>query len=172
MKSLVVLFWDIARLRKGPAEVPDSVFLIRLLVVLSIAVGLLVGAVSMPWLHSLLWVLVDLAVTVLLLNVVLLIQGNRQRFNQTFIAILGTGILLNLATLPIFLIIAQQPLDASGQLSPGLVLGLLFMAIVVWNVVILGHILSKTLDVGRFTGVVYALLYWWFINILVSFLVP
>lgn len=172
MNSLVVLFWDIARLRKGPADVPDSVFLIRLLVVLSVAVSLLVGALSMPFLQSILWVSVDLAATVLLLNVALQVRGQRERFNQAFAAILGVGILLNIVIAPVYFVIAQQPADASGEQSAGFLLSLIFMAIVVWNVMVLGHILSKTFEMARFLGIGFAILYWWLVNWLITTLVP
>lgn len=154
-RPLVARFWEICLLRKGPEDAPYSPPLLLLLLILGYAVdnlrvNLLLAEVPPGQLVGilLLHTLLMLSITIGLLA----LFGYRARIVQTLTALTGTGIILSLLMLP---------LDYITRLSPQnfTMASLIIMAMQIWSLVIVGHILSHALSVHRLTGVIIAIGY-------------
>lgn len=149
------LFWDIARLRASPADLPASVVLLGLVLVLNLLLSvfyLQMIAEGEPYAR----LLFSIAFGLLLCWSVLRLWQREARFLQTAIAIYGTDALLTIVMLPIAVLLkqalAQDPATASTQF-----LFLIWLSVLVWSLVILGHILRSALELPLLGGVSLAL---------------
>lgn len=146
---------EICLLRAGPQDLPGTprflvttligYFLVDLLISqLSFSLGAAVGV-------SVLDVLLLAAFTQLLLRGV----SKLERFNQTLAAMAGTGQLLGLVALP--LIRGLSMAEAAGEPAAGLALA--WLIVLVWSLLVLGHILRHALSASLMTGVGIGVLY-------------
>ncbi|MDZ7805190.1 hypothetical protein [Thiohalophilus sp.] len=154
-RPLVTRFWEICLLRKGPEDVPYSSPLLLLLLILGYAidnlrVNLLLPGVTVGQLAGilLLHTLLMLSITAALLTMF----GYRARIVQTLTALTGTGVILSLLMLPLDYITRLNPQNFTMA-------SLIIMAMQIWSLVIVGHILSHALSVHRLTGVIIAIGY-------------
>jgi uncharacterized membrane protein len=83
------------------------------------------------------------------------LTGRRRRFNQTIEAALGTGALLS--PFVILLLALKEP--AGGNYGLALLVWAGSVAVILWYVFVLGHIIRSALDTGLFTGVGIAVTY-------------
>jgi len=146
---------EICLLRAGPQDLPGSprflvvtligYFLVDLLISrLSFSFGAAVGVSTLD-------VLLLAAFTQLLLRGVTKLE----RFNQTLAAMAGTGQLLGLLAWP--LIQGLTAAQAAGESAAGLALA--WLVVLVWSLLVLGHILRHALSVSLMTGVGVGVLY-------------
>lgn len=118
-----------------------------------LAVGTLVSAIDLPLWNALLTASVDTFLMVGLTQIVLWVRDHPERGVQTLTALAGTGALVGLISLPLL---------AGLHAAEGVVLalqGLLWLGLVVWSVVIMGHILRHALAVPMLAGSGVALVY-------------
>jgi hypothetical protein len=155
MQSILKAFWDIALWRRDPGCLPDSPTLV---------VQAAVAYAALSALQS--WMLygpdrlfgrtaADVALLVVPVWLLLTFTGRSHRARQTLSAVLGTGALL--APFVILLLTLKGP---AGEIY---LLALLVwagsVAVILWYVFVLGHIVRAALDTGLFTGVAIALTY-------------
>jgi hypothetical protein len=81
------------------------------------------------------------------------ITGHTERFAQTFTALTGTGVLFNLMGLPLIGLLQQVPEGETSNLS------LFLFFLIIWNIVVIGHILRHALDMAMWLASGVALLY-------------
>ena len=156
MLEIVKTLFNICLLRKGPEDLPCDLSLIVMLIGVSLAVSIWLGAIihdpQIAGISSIAGLFFSFAFTKVLL------LKNPERFIQTFCAMLGTVTLINLISVPVI-----YPLSKEG-LNENLVLlfGLLSFALFIWIVVIYGFIFSRAissvLGYGVAISVGYALL--------------
>lgn len=139
MLSIWRLFWPLCQLQQGPQDVPADPALLRRVVLLCLAVGVVVFSLRLPFTDALLQAGVSLALSLLLWSGLLHVTGRSARRLQTLIAIFGCATLLNLLLLPLVLLI--NTLGNNAGLLPLLLIGLL-----IWSVLINGHILRHCLE--------------------------
>jgi hypothetical protein len=154
MHALFDLFLDICLFRKGPQHIPASQILLRSALVAYGISGLLFLLVNLDPVSALLMMSVDIALLVGLTYGVLNLMGYSGRFLQSLTALLGTGTLVQLMALPISLWMSKtlgQEIAALPQL--------LYIALLVWSIAIMAHILQQALAVSRSIGVFYTLGY-------------
>ncbi len=108
--------------------------------------------------------LLDLLLLLGLLRGGLGILGKEARFLQTGTAMFGTGALINLVTMPIQLLVDSNP---SGSFMHDLG-ALLYIVLIIWAVVILGHILRNAFEIRLWGGILIALNYFLLINWLIQ----
>lgn len=143
---------EICLLRRGPQDLPYSQGLLVLTMTASAAVGYPAmsrfGLSDSPALD----VALTLGFTLAYLHGVLTIKGLRGRFVQTASAVFGTDVVVTGLALPIMAM-------TTGPSDEAPVSGLLMLALVLWNLAILGHILRHALAVRLPVGVLWALAY-------------
>lgn len=147
MKSLLRLFWDIARFRKGPQDVPSSAVLFALVLVTDVAISTVVGALEGDISGAILQALVATVLLLACVAFILLVTSHLERFQKTATAVLGCDALITLMALPVSLF---------SDVLPGL--GLLIMGILFWNLLVFAHILKHALGVSYALSAALALM--------------
>jgi hypothetical protein len=163
MLALFDLFWDICLLRKGPEDVPASLALLKLSLLVYGITGLLIMLVSMELAPALLQTALDMALLGGLTYGVLSRRGYRTRFVQTLTALAGVGALLASITLPVVFWMDKETVDGSEAGLPLLV----FLLLLGWSIAVVSHILQHALSISRNQSILYTLGYL-FISMLLS----
>ncbi len=155
MQALLILFWRISRLQKGPEDVPASTALFMSLFMSMLFVDLVSTHLGLPGVRLfeiLLIVIVSNASILALTALLLQLFGYVQRILQTLTALLGSSILITVLAMPVLLGL-QVHMD-----NPG-VWGILLLVLEVWQLVITAHILRRSLSVSVLLALLLALGY-------------
>ena len=150
MLSLLRLFWPLCQLQRGPQDLPADPALLLRAVLFCLLFGLLSFSLSMPFADAVLRAIVSMLISLAIWTLLVRTLAKPGRQLLTLTAIYGTAMILNLLLLPVVWL-----LEASGDnpsFLPWLQLGLL-----VWSIVINGHILRHTMEWPLFAGVALAL---------------
>jgi len=169
VKLLFKLFFDICLLRAKPQDVPASNTLLLLTMLVAIITGVPAIIGSVGGLASALMIgLMDVALILVLLRVFLTLAGLSPRLLQTATAIFGSGVIINLLSIPV-----QVLLDTSTGYSVAQFVGALFyFALLVWSLAIMGHILRHSFKLQLSSGVLIAMGYFMLVNTLVRLFLP
>lgn len=147
--TLLKAFWGLCVFRLAPQDLPPSAALLALTATLNPVLSLCINRLTMPLPAALVDALLELAVVGGLSATLLVAFARAGRIRQTLTALMGSGALLGLIVLTALLILPPLP-------------HWLQIAIVVWNLAVIGHILRHALDTGFivafFLAVSYALL--------------
>ncbi len=155
MKRFFGIWIDLCLLRANPQDLPASDFLLGLTMLAYLAVNVSLSLLSWALPRALAVSLADLLVLSAFAWTALQWRRKPARFRQTLTALTGTGTVLGLLALPMVagLMAAQRAGGGAGAL------GLVWLALVVWSVVVLGHILRHALSVSFGTGIALGVLY-------------
>jgi hypothetical protein len=157
LNALLNYFVDLCLLRRRPQDLPASSVVLGLVFVLNVVAGtLLVVGANMGLLLSLTESLVEAAMMLAVLRAVLGWRGMGARFTQTGAAILGSNALLTLVALPLLNLVASGADGSGGMAQLG---GVLLVGLMVWNVVVMGHVLRHALNLALGQGVALAASY-------------
>lgn len=148
MRLLLDLFLAICLLRKGPQDVPVSEVLMRLTIALYLALGLVVGLLELALPLAIAQTVLELGLMIAITYALLRLRGLAQRFQQTVTALAGTGALVGVVALPVI----TWLLHAHQQETDATIPSLLYLALLVWRVVVIGHILRHALAVQALVG--------------------
>ncbi len=151
MHALFNLFLDVCLFRKGPKDLPASTALLKICLLAYGFSGFLVLILSTPVPVALLQVLLDLLLLSGLLHLALTVRRYPQRFEQALSALTGAGALMALLALPLM----NWILSGSSVEAPSVLL----LALMVWSIAIIAHILSQTFETSIGIGALYALGY-------------
>ena len=167
MVKLLNLFVDICLLRAGPQDLPAARVLLWLTGAASLITGTLVIVQGLGGLgRALLAQLLDLALMLGLLRAALTATGRGGRFLQTATALFGSSTLLNLVIMSLQLTMGQ---DASS--SPfGELAALFSLLLIVWAVLVMGHILRHAFEIRLAAANLVALGYFFMINLMIQML--
>ena len=150
MGALITTLWDISLLRKGPDAIPASWLPFAMAIVLrGIAVVLSVAFIETFTLH---YVKIDLVVWTLGLvffSAIVVITGKGARLSQTLTALVGIGALITFAVLAVR-VLGARVLPEATVLTISLLL-------LLWSVVIKGHIMARALDWHWYLGFILSL---------------
>jgi hypothetical protein len=152
MKAIVRTCWEICLLRQGPQVFPRSWFLFAVMLaaymlvdaMLFIAQGVRGFAIAYETLF-------DCALLVTFFAFVLIVWKKLERFNQTAVALFGSGALISIIAVPLSLA-ATLPGSASVQELAQL----LTFGILAWLILVTGHVIRHALDTGLFIGIITA----------------
>ncbi len=154
MQALIIFFVELCALRRAPQDLPASEILFGIMLVADLFAGLLGGVTAgIPWWASLIQGFVEIALMLAALRVVLQLMKMPARFLQAATALLGSGALLGLvAILPLSLNPTGSQETNLAALGAFLLLGL-----VVWGIVVTGHILRHTFGITLGQGAAVAI---------------
>jgi hypothetical protein len=160
MPPFFYLIRDICLLRRGPQDLPCSVPLLLsvaascVLLQLGVAIArdVAVGAVLAG---AALWLLLTLGA----LKHVLTQRGFRNRIVQAATALLGCALAFTLLSLPIALLVGEPPASGDKMTPLQLLLGLVSLPLLVWKVMVDGHVFRHSFDIPFLSGIVVALLW-------------
>lgn len=149
MQGSIGVFWDIVLLRRGPRDLPAAWGLLATAAGASFAIEFAMVAHRYGPGTALAHATFDLVLTALLFSALLALRGQRHRLLQTLTALFGIDALLSLP-------LALLSLSASGE-GHHLLAGLVFLALLAWNLLVVGHIVRGALDVPLLNGVAVAM---------------
>jgi hypothetical protein len=167
MIALFNLFLDICLLRKGPQDVPASMAMTKMCLLVYGLSGLLVLLTKASLPVALLQILLDMVLLGGLLYLGLTLSRHRNRFEQTLSALTGTGSLIGLLTFPLAIWIDHQQPDGDIALPSTLV-----FVLMVWSIAVIAHILRHTFETSIWLGALYALGYTFLYWTLAGWIVP
>ncbi|MEC9339972.1 MAG: hypothetical protein VX663_00695 [Pseudomonadota bacterium] len=146
----------IALLKASPADLPYAPNVSLVLVACYLAINVLLSPIGARGLElAAMLAVAEVGLLALFLRTVLALWKLRNRFVQTFSAAIGCGCGFSLAALP--LAWGLQSLQGNpASTSP---LPLLFVLLVVWNFVVIVHILRQALDTRLHVSVGLNLIY-------------
>jgi hypothetical protein len=155
MAALLRAFLTISLLRSSPEVLPASSALLGLAVLAYALVGVLLAAISLPLGNALLASLLDTLLLLAFGYIVLNLKGVLTRFQQTLTALAGGLTLVGLVSLPItgWLFWAETHEADAGLPS------LLLLGVLVWNIMLVAHILRHALDVSLPLALVFSMAY-------------
>lgn len=154
MRALFDLFFDICLFRKGPQDVPASSALLKMCLLAYGASGLLVLIINTALPVALLQILLDLALLSGLLYLGLVFHRHPRRFEQTLSALTGSGALMGLLALPLMSWLTHQAQGEDVALP-----SMLLLALMIWSIAIIAHVLRHACNVALWQGALYALGY-------------
>ena len=156
MTGLLSSLTQIALLRKDPGSLPSSAASVALFILLFAATDLVV-----IWLdvndRLVARTILDIAFDLSFFGVLLVLTGRMHRYAQTMIAIFGTDLLVTPAVIALLLLRAP----AKSNYAVALFSTASTVLVVVWYLLIIGHVLRSALDTGLVTGFAIAVT-WWF----------
>ncbi len=168
MLRLLQLFIDISLFRAKPQDLPRSRFLLAVTMGATLVTNI---PLLIPHLHGVGTVLaaslLDLFLMYIFLRGGLYLMEMEERFLQTAAALYGTGAVLNLPALMLEMMLLGEQIDAISALG-----GLLRLALWVWSLAVIGHILRHALNVRLAVGVVIAVIYTMLLMMLIQQLMP
>jgi hypothetical protein len=156
LKALLNYFVDLCLLRVGPQDLPVSIPLLSILTGLNILVGWVMivdarGGLLTAFGES----LFETGLMLAALYFALKSQQRLARFPQTATALMGSGLLLGLLALPLI---------SWSQRAESIEAGLLLLLLILWSIVVMGHILRNSFELSLSIGVGlafgYTLLAW------------
>lgn len=150
MYQLIVLFFEIAILRKGPQDVPAAPWLLRLLLPAYVVVNVLILLLNGDLSTALLQISVDFVLLAGFSWPLLYFAGKPARFRQTLCALIGTDTLISFFAIPAVASLSSQATDLAY---------IAMLLLMVWHWLVSGHIFRHALDKPLFFGLGLALLY-------------
>ena len=157
MIQLIKMFWDICAVKAAPQDLPASSFLLGLALLAYLVTGAVVAAFQWPLSQAILAAFLDTVFLTVLSRVLLWARMLSGRFVQTLTALAGSGAVMTVIALP--LVMWQSFVGVTDANAPTLPSWLL-MIWMIWNVVVVGHILrhalSTVLPLGIGLAAVYA----------------
>jgi hypothetical protein len=155
MGALFRAFLAISLLRSGPQELPASSVLLALSIVVYALVGVLLSLISLPWGSAVLASLLDTLLLVAFGYTVLNLRGLAARLTQTLTALAGSLALLGIVSLPLtaWLYQAESTVGDAGVAS------FLLLVILLWNILLIAHILRHAVNISFPLGLVVSVAY-------------
>ncbi len=148
---------------RGPQDTPASKGLFKYFLGLYFAVNTLLISLSVNFLYAGLQALVELALLILFIWGMLWFSHKAARFRQTATAALGCGSIFTVASLPFFYWI-ETHIGASQMLK------FFIIMLLIWNLVVVGHIFRHALSKPLPFGLGLAFLYVFFSYQILAFL--
>jgi len=156
MNLLISRFFEICLLRARPQDLPASTALLFLSLITYGISGLLLSLINLTFGQSLILVTADVLMLAGLAYLILWIRMLTKRYIQTLTALAGSGAILELTAWPL---LYWQNLSSATN-GPGILIASLSLwAWLVWNVIVVAHILRHTLSTSFFNGTLLSVLY-------------
>jgi len=151
MLTLLRFFIDLCLLRARPQDLPASPILLVLVAAIGISIGTPAAAPAFGSLLAGFGIsLVDAAVLAGFIAVLLQFRKHPERFVQTATSALGANLVLSAIGLPLQWALPQDP-ETAGMF--GQIASVIFQFIILWVVVVIGHVLRHALGISLLAGV-------------------
>lgn len=137
MFEIIKLFFDLCLFKKGPQDLPPSVWLLRGLAVVDVIVSYLMVSIHTDWFNSLLQAIVSVILVVGFSWLMLYLARKWERFNQTTSALLGADAVISFIALPGM---ASMTIGTSVFFA-----FIITIALMIWHWAVTGHIIRNAL---------------------------
>ncbi|MCX7101980.1 MAG: hypothetical protein NTX38_10970 [Methylobacter sp.] len=137
MFEIIKLLLDVCLFKKGPQDVPFSLWLLRVLILVDVCVSFLMVSIHTDWFPSLLQAIVSAGLIFSFSWFMLYLTNKRQRINQVTSAFLGTDTLISFFALPGM---ASMAFGSAAVLA-----FIVTIALMIWHWAVTGHIIRNAL---------------------------
>jgi len=156
-------YFSVCTFRRGPQDMPAAaIFLVLSLLLYGLASAALVLPVRAAG-TAVIAGTMETGLLLLLTWGLLWLRGLPTRFRQTGTALTGTGFLFSMAALPLFYLRYTYGSDMAALLA---------LALIVWNVAVMAHILRHAMSASFAMGVLLAMGYIWIITTVMALVTP
>lgn len=156
IQTIVRPFVEICLLRRAPQDLPDSTFLLAIMLVAHTVMNILLKAVVLDGWNAILAGVTDTLLVSILTASILYLHGFTARIVQSLSAMTGTGALISLVAIPLF----SWHAGAQQSGSVNAVGTLMVFGMVVWSLAVSGHILRHALSVSYLLGILIAVAFY------------
>jgi hypothetical protein len=138
MFDIIKLLFDICLFKKGPQDLPYSVWLLRTLLIGYLGIRILMLSIHFNWLTVLMQVSVEIFLVCGFFWLMLYLARKLGRFYQVISAVLGTDAMISFFALP-----GMASME-TGQ--GGLLVFLAMLGLIGWHWAVTGHIIRTALE--------------------------
>jgi hypothetical protein len=138
MFDIIKLLFEICLFKKGPQDLPCSLWLLRLLLVVYIGIRILMLSIHFDWLNVLLQIIVDVILVAGFFWIILYLARKLGRFYQALSAVLGTDAMISFFALP-----GMATIETGHG---GLWVVLVMLGLIGWHWAVTGHIIRNALE--------------------------
>ncbi len=146
VNSLLFLFVDLIRLRRGPQDLPTSQSLLFITVFLLIVTAMLADHMNKDFTDKLIFALTQVAILSATVWGILAINKKSERIVQTLTAFYGTSVLIQLVVWPFRSWLLSMPDEAQKQ---GTIPLFAVVLIAIWSFVVMVYIYRNALNTSR-----------------------
>jgi len=151
MYDIIKILFDICLFKKGPQDLPYSLWLLRILLVVYVSIRILMLSIHFDWLNVLLQVIVEIFLVAGFFWIMLYLARKLGRFYQALSAELGTDALISFFALP--------GIASMETRQGGLLVFLVMLGLIGWHWAVTGHIIRNALEQSLSFGLGLAFLY-------------
>lgn len=153
--DIILRYIDLCRLKASPADMPTSDKLLKMTLLAYFIIGIAISRIDSAWSASVLTSFTDTLFMIIVIKLVLYVKGLQTRYQQTLIALAGSGIILNLIGFPLMIWLNQ-----TDKLEQGTSLAMLFIiALMFWSLMVIAHIFRQALDIKAGTAAMLTVTY-------------
>ncbi len=167
-KKRLRLFLDLCLIKKGPQDVPDNTGLMKIVFFAYFMSGTVLLSADNSIVDAVIQALIDTVLIGLFMYVLVSFFSVPNRFNQSLIAIYGSGALITIFSTPV--IFWVQALSNNEQ--PTGAAGLVVFLIVCWSFVVMANIIKETIQKNLSTCLLLTFCYLYLSYQLINSLYP
>ena len=138
MFDILKLLFDICLFKKGPQDLPYSLWLLRILLIIYVSIRVLILILHFDWLTVLLQVITEILLVAVFFWTLLYLSRKLGRLYQALSAVLGTDAVISFFALP-----GMASME-TGQ--GGYLVFLVMLGLICWHWAVTGHIIRNTLE--------------------------
>ncbi len=155
MTSLLILFVDLIRLRRGPQDLPASLNLLIITGFLLIVAAMLGDHMNKDFTDKLIFALTQVVILTAIVWIILALNKKSERTVQTLTAFYGTSVLIQLVVWP-FRSWLQSMSEEAQQRATIPLFAVVVLAI--WSFVVMVYIYRNALDCSRGKAILMSIL--------------
>ena len=162
MIKLLTVFWRIMLRKSSPEELPGSNFLLATTFVFFLLSQIPVGIRLYESFGEVLQLLfLDVVLLSVWLRIIVQLSGTLDRFQQSLIALFGTGGLFNLIIGPFLFAYAPylKELSSLDEVQIPAWITLIVFIVTIWSVLVMAHIFSRAISRAPSVGLALTLVY-------------
>ena len=140
-------------LKEAPQDAPYSKSLFYFGIAAYYIVGVIITTFTQTLGVALVMALIQTAILIFLTNLLLWVRKTPERYEQTLSALTISGAIIGIAAMPVIML-----LNSSGVSEEGFV-SLLWVLLIIWETVVVGHIYRHSMDISLPGGLGISLVY-------------
>lgn len=157
---------DILLLRRGPQDLPGAQVLVGSTMLAYFGLNFFLLQTGLPAMQAMLHAFVSCAVLALFTHGLLRWKNKPERFNQTLLALVLTGVILGLMTVapmqalqPFIEAVAKAEAGTEITIQPPAWAVLSYAVVGIWHLIVMGHVFRHALETTMGRGILFTLLY-------------
>jgi len=158
MTTWLRFYFDLCLLKAAPQDAPSSKNAFYASIFLYIAIGTFITTFSHALLPAILVASLQAALFIFVTNLIMWIRKTPERFIQAITSLMGSGVFIAVLAIPIIMLGTSGP-EGVEMSAPDAFLWMLSVVLIVWETVIIAHILKHAMEIPRMAALGVALIY-------------